>query len=240
MPKPIRICLVGATGLVGSSLIEACVGRCDVKLTAVSRREAALPRGARMEVLLAPVEGWEDAIAAAAPQVLVIALGTTWAKAGKDEAVFREVDQKLVVDCARWGLAAGARHLIAISSVGADLAAKNLYLRVKGETERDLKKLAYHRTDILRPGLIIGPRSERRVLEKLAQVASPLVDLLLRGGYARYRSIRAEVLAQAMLALAHQKMRGYQVLEHDGILRAIRRQALDNSVRRAVHGAVVE
>lgn len=240
MHKPVRICLVGATGLVGTALIEACVGRGDIKLVAVSRREAKLPRGARMEVLLAPVTGWEDAIAAARPDVLVIALGTTWAKAGKDEAAFREVDQKLVVDAAKWGLKAGAKHLIAVSSVGANLGAKNIYLRVKGEAERDLKKLAYFRTDILRPGLIIGPRAERRPLEKIAQIASPIADLLLHGNYARYRSVHSEVLAQALLALAQQKMRGYFVLEHGEILRAIRRQNLETSVRRAVHGAVTE
>ena len=77
MSRPVRICLVGATGLVGTALIEACVGRSDVKLVAVSRNEAELPKGARMEVLLAPTTGWEDAIAAAQPDVLVIALGTT-------------------------------------------------------------------------------------------------------------------------------------------------------------------
>ncbi len=76
-----RICLVGATGLVGASLIEASVRRNDVRLIAVSRREIPLPVGARMEVLLAPTEGWPEAIAASNADVFVCALGTTM-KAG--------------------------------------------------------------------------------------------------------------------------------------------------------------
>ena len=240
MSRPTRICLVGATGLVGSALIAACVGRSTVKLVAVSRREADLPKGARMEVLLAPVEGWGDAIAAASPDVLVIALGTTWRKAGKDEAAFRAVDEKLVLDCARWGRAAGAGHLIVVTSVGADPHAKGLYLRVKGEVEGALAKLGYPRLDVLRPGLLIGHRKEFRVLELVAQLLSPLLDVFLRGTYARYRSIDADVLAQAILALLQQKVRGRFSYEHDDILRAIRRIALELSVRNAVHGGAVD
>lgn len=240
MSRPVRICLVGATGLVGTALIEACVGRKDTKLVAVSRREAELPKGARMEVLLAPVEGWQDAIAAAQPDVLVIALGTTWRKSGKDEAAFRAVDEKLVLDCAKWGLAAGAKHCIAITSIGADRAAKNLYLRVKGEVEAALAKSGYPRLDVLRPGLLLGPRKERRFLERLAQIFAPLIDLCLQGKYLRYRSVHSEFLAEVILALAHQKVRGRFVYEHEDFHRALRRQVLDESVRRAVHSGTVD
>jgi uncharacterized protein YbjT (DUF2867 family) len=240
MSRQVRICLVGATGLVGGALIEACVGRADVRLVAVSRNEADLPKGARMEVLLAPTTGWQDAIAAAQPDVLVIALGTTWKKAGKSEAQFRLVDERLVLDCAKWGLAAGAKQVILVSSVGADRNAKQLYLRVKGEVEDQLARIGFGRTDVLRPGLLVGPRKEARPLERLAQILSPLIDLLLQGKYRRYRSIHVEVLAQAILAIAQQKARGRFAYEHEEILRAIRRQTLEQSVRRAVHGVVVE
>lgn len=238
MPRPVRICLVGATGLVGTALVRACVGRHDVRLTAVSRRELDLPPGARMEVLLTDPNHWDDAIAGARPDVLVCALGTTWAAAGKDEAAFRAVDQRLVLDCARWGLEAGVKRMIFVSSVGADAAAKSLYLRVKGEVEDALAKLGYARLDIVRPGLLLGARAERRPLERLGQIAMPAIDRLLLGGLSRYRSIRAETLAEAILALAHSKVRGRFVHEHEGLLRAIRRHVLESGVRAAVAGAV--
>jgi uncharacterized protein YbjT (DUF2867 family) len=223
MSNPLRICLVGANGLVGTTLIEMAVGRSDLRVVGVARREMKLPVGARMEMLLADTSGWDDAIAAARPQVLVCALGTTWAKAGKDEAAFRAVDKDLVIACARAAKAAGARQMIVVSSVGADILAKQLYLRVKGETEGALGRIGFHRLDIPRPGLLRGPRAERRVLERLAMIASPLADLFLRGKNRKYRSIRAETLVQAIFALVREKAGGRFVHEQDAMLRAIRR-----------------
>ncbi len=223
MSKPTRIALVGATGLIGMSLIRLAVHRPDIRIVAVSRREVPLPPGARMEVLVADPAGWGDAIAAANADVLVCALGTTWKKAGNDEAAFRAVDQELVLACGRAAKAAGIRQMIAVSSVGADPLAKNFYLRVKGETEQALGKLGLTRLDVLRPGLLRGPRGELRPAEKLGMIASPLLDLLLHGKYRKYRSIRAQTVAEAIVGLTREAMAGRFVFEHDAILRAARK-----------------
>jgi uncharacterized protein YbjT (DUF2867 family) len=230
MSRPVRICLVGASGLVGSALVRACVGRADVRLVAVARAELDLPPGARMEVLIADPAHWGDAIAAARPDVVVCALGTTWAKSGEDEAVFRAVDQTLVLDCAKWGLEAGARQFIAVSSVGADIASKAFYARVKGEVELALGKLGYGRLDLLRPGLLIGRLSPRRPLERFGQAIAPVVNLFLRGRAARYRSVKADWLAGVILALALEKPRGRFVHERDAMVRVLKRQAYHASV----------
>ncbi|MEQ1542498.1 MAG: NAD(P)H-binding protein [Novosphingobium sp.] len=224
MSKPVRIAVVGATGLIGMSLIRLAVGRSDVRIVGIARREAPLPVGARMEMLIAEPSGWADAIAAANADVLVCALGTTWKKAGKDEAAFRAVDHDLVLACARAAKDAGIRQVIVISSVGASLAAKNFYLRVKGEVEQALGKLGLTRLDVIRPGLLRGPRGgDRRVGERLGMIASPLTDLLLHGGYRKYRSIKAEVVARAIVGLTREKAAGRFVFEHDAILRAARK-----------------
>ncbi len=223
MSKPTRIALVGATGLIGMSLIRLAVHRPDIRIIGISRREVALPTGARMEVLVADPASWGDAIAAANADVLVCALGTTWKKAGKDEAAFRAVDQDLVLACGRAAKAAGVRQMIAVSSVGADPMAKNFYLKVKGETEQALGKLGLTRLDILRPGLLRGPREELRPAERIGMIASPLADMMLLGAYRKYRSIRCETVAQAIVGLTREAMAGRFVFEHDAILRAARK-----------------
>lgn len=223
---PTRICLVGATGLIGSRLIAAAVGRHDVRLVAVARREVPLPKGARMEVLVADPSGWSDAIAATNAKVMVCALGTTWHNAGKDETAFRAVDHDLVLECARAAKAAGIPHLILVSSVGANRHARSRYLRIKAETEDALIKLQLGRLDILRPGLLIGRRAERRPLERLAMLASPIADRLMFGRSARFRSIKADTLAQAVFGLAREKARGRFVHEGDMLTRAARRGLL--------------
>lgn len=225
MSKPTRIALVGASGLIGQSLLRLAVGRPDIRIVAVARREVPLPHGARMEVLVADPANWADAIAATNATVLVSALGTTWRKSGKDEAVFRSVDQDLVLACARAAKACGMRQMIAVSSVGADAGAKNFYLRVKGEVEQQLGKVGLQRLDVIRPGLLRGPREELRPAERIAMLLSPVADLLMQGQYRKYRSVKADVVAQAIVGLTREKAAGRFVFEHDAILRAARRGA---------------
>jgi uncharacterized protein YbjT (DUF2867 family) len=225
MFEPLRVCLVGATGLVGWQLIEKAVGHTGLRIVAIARREVRLPPGARMTLVVAELAEWTEAITKAKANVLVCALGTTWRKAGKDEAAFRAVDFDLVLACAREAKAAGTQHMIVVSSVGADANSRNFFLRVKGETEAALGKLGFRRLDILRPGLLRGPRGDdRRIGERLAIRLSPLCDILLHGKRRRYRSIHASQVALAIIALAKEKAAGRFFHDNDAMLYALRRR----------------
>ena len=221
--NPKRICLVGATGLIGTQVIAASVGRSDLRIIGVTRREAKLPKGARLDMLLADPSGWADAIAAANAKVLVCALGTTWKKANKDEEAFTAVDLHLVLACARAAKAAGVEHMIVVSSVGANPLAKGRYLRVKGEMEGMLSRLRFRRLDILRPSLLRGPRGESRPLERIGQALAPLLDLAMRGKYRPYHSISADTVAHVIFALCRERAAGHFTHDYDAMLRALRR-----------------
>src|SRR3990167_7966953 len=200
MSEPKRLLLVGATGLVGTRVMEQCVGRTDVRLVALSRREAPMPRGARMEMLVADPAEWSQSVAAVAPEAVICALGTTWRKAGRDESAFRAVDHDLVLRVAEAARDAQVSNFVLVSSVGADPHSRSFYLRVKGEVEAAVRKLGLHRVDVLRPGLLRGPRAgDRRPGERLAILLSPLGGLFLHGDRRRYRSIDAKVVARAAL-----------------------------------------
>ena len=219
-----RICVIGATGLIGGKVIEECIGREDVRLTAIARREAKLPQGIRMELFVAEPGKWGEVLEAIRPKAVICALGTTWKKAGEDEAAFRAVDQDLVIDTARAAKEHGVDRFVAISSVGADAASKAFYLKVKGETERELTKIRFPRLDILRPGLLRGKReNDRRTAERLGIAAAPLTNMLMHGKFRQYRAIHAETVAQAALALAKSAARGRFVHDNDAIIRAAKR-----------------
>ena len=223
MSDPLRIALVGATGLVGRSVIEACRGRDDIRLIGISRREMALPEGARMEMVVADPAGWGDVIKAVAPVALISALGTTMKHVDGDQEAFRNIDQHLVLDTARAACGAGVRQMVSVSSVGADARSKNFYLSVKGEVDRDLSKVGFKRLDILRPGLLRGKRQgDARFAEGLAQVVSPFIDPFLRGKWRAYHSISGETVAQGALGLASRKAPGRFTHDYDGICRAAR------------------
>lgn len=218
---PLKIALVGATGMIGRAVVEACVGREDVRLVALARREMKLPVGARMEMFVADPANWEEVLEAIKPQVMINALGTTLKKSGGDEDAFRAVDQQLVLEVARAAHRQGVQRFISISSVGAHILAKTFYLQVKGEVERDLAKVGFRRLDILRPSLLRGARpGDLRFAERLGMIASPLGNLVLQGGYRKYRAVEAGTVADAALSLALTKPGGKFAHEHDAILRA--------------------
>lgn len=223
MSEPLRIALVGASGLIGSEIVKLCVGREDVRLSAISRAELPLPPGARMEVFVADPDKWGEVVEALRPTAVISALGTTWKKSGKDEAAFRAVDRDLVLEVARAARAHGVERFLSVSSVGADPHARSFYLKLKGETDRELAKLGIGRLDVLRPGLLRGKRGgERRLGERLAILASPLINPLLGGKWRQYRAIDARTVARAALYLAMRPARGRFVHDHDAIQRAAR------------------
>ncbi len=222
MSEPRRILLVGATGLIGRTIIARSPVLNDVILQGVARREIEFPEGIRMELVLAQSDAWPEIITQLTPDAVICALGTTRRKAGSQEAM-REVDHDLVLEVARAAKEAAVKNFVHVSSVGADPFSRNGYLKMKGETERDLKSLKLHRLDIMRPGLLRGKReNDMRPLEKLGQIAAPLGDLLLQGGRTKYRSMRATDVADAAFSFAGAKARGQFVHEHDALMRAAR------------------
>lgn len=202
--------LAGATGLVGGLLLRRLLAapEFDGTVFAPLRRDPGVadPRLAVLRTEFTPGSGdlqLAAAIEARSSRPLhgyVSCLGTTIRAAGSREA-FIAVDRDLVLRLAQLAYDHGARHALLVSSIGASRQTGNFYLRVKGEVEDALARIGFARIDLIQPGLLIGPRSERRPAERLMQAAAPLTNLLMQGGLRRYRSIAADEVAQAMLRL---------------------------------------
>lgn len=221
---PVRLGLVGATGLIGRRLIELSSAGEEVRMVGIARREPELPKGAKVEMFVADPAKWGEILEAVRPRALICALGTTWRKAGRDEAAFRAVDYDLIVATAKAAREAGVPNFVLVSSSGANRKAKNFYLRTKGETEEAVSKLGFARIDILRPGLLKGARQDDlRPLEAIAQMASPLLDPLLPNKWQGLRSIDADHVCEAAMGLALRKAAG--CFNHDNY--AIKRAARD-------------
>ena len=215
-----RILLAGATGLVGDRVLRRLLDEpgSQARVLAPVRRtlQRAHPR------LQAPVldfalgdEDFARALDAAAPGPLdafVCCLGTTLRAAGSREG-FIAVDRELVLRLSRIARTRGARHAVLVSSVGASRQSANFYLRVKGEVEDTLEKAGYTRLDILRPSLVLGPRTQRRPTEALFQRLAPVANWLLHGRFRPYRAIDADAVARAIVALLPKDAPG--VFGHD-------------------------
>jgi uncharacterized protein YbjT (DUF2867 family) len=220
---PVRIGLVGATGLLGRTLIEITSAGDHARIVGIARREIAMPPGARMELFVADPAKWGEVLEAVRPRALICALGTTWRKAGRDAEGFRAVDQTLIVDTAKAAKAAGIPNLVLVSAAGASVRSRNLYFQIKGETETLVTKIGFKRLDILRPGLLRGEREgDFRPLERAALALSPVIDPLLKGSWEMFRSVDARLVAQAALGLAMRRAAGRFTHDNEAMRRAAR------------------
>ena len=201
-----NLLLAGGTGLVGSELLTLCLARAH-HVTSVGRR----PTGRASREIVA---GFSELPHLPAADAAVCALGTTIRLAGSREA-FRQVDYAAVLSFAAAAQAAGIKHFLVVTAVGAQPDASVFYSRVKGELERDLQKMGFSRLDILRPGLLIGARKGSRPVEALLQRIAPVANRIMLGAWRRYRSIEARELAQCLLALASQQTPGVFIHQFD-------------------------
>lgn len=146
-------------------------------------------------------------------------LGSTLRKAGS-KMMFHAIDHDLVLRFARIALAFEAKHALLVSAVGADPASGVYYLRVKGQTERDLAQLDFKRVDVLRPAQLLGAREESRPAEWLAQQVARLYSPWLKGPLARYRAIAAANVARAMIHYLGESAPGLHAHLHDDLMDA--------------------
>ncbi len=206
---PQHILLAGATGLIGEHLLDRLLSEPTVeRVLAPSRRPLAAhphlenPVGELLD-LLPQLSGRIDSA--------FCCLGSTIKQAGSQEA-FRAVDHDLVLAFARRARELGARHLLVISALGADANSSVFYNKVKGETEEALKAQGWPQLTLVRPSLLLGPRSEFRLGERLA---APFMRWLP----GKYRGIEATVLARALWRLALEEGEGVRVVESDQLRR---------------------
>lgn len=189
-----RIALIGASGLIGSHLLDHLRKH---ELLSLSR-SPTLPEHAGWREKLGDKDEWPALLEGEQVDAAIATIGTTRAKT-PDWDAYEAIDRHAVVDFARAAKAAGARQLIVVSSAMANPDASNRYLQIKGRMEEDVKALGFERLDIMRPGLLRGDRgNERRLGERVGIILSPVTNQLLRGPFEKYQAIEASVVAEAI------------------------------------------
>jgi uncharacterized protein YbjT (DUF2867 family) len=207
------ILLIGASGLVGSHIIAQAENR---QLGVLVRRPIDGQSPNIREYLCDDGNDWPKRIAAIKPQQLVCCIGTTMKKAG-GQVAFRAVDQHLVLACAQHAARSGARHMIVLTSVGASDRVDNIYLNAKGVVERELGKMGFDRLDIIRPGLLLGQRTESRAAEAVGQALAPIFNPMLMGPFRKFRAIPAATVARSIWRLTGISESGQFIHENEAI-----------------------
>lgn len=141
-------------------------------------------------------------------------LGTTMKKAGSEEA-FRKVDYEYIVRLAESSVRSGAERFYLVSAVGADTKSRVFYSRVKGEAEDAVARLSFSGLHIFRPSFLVGTRPEKRPGEEFGIAAARLVSGVLFGPARKYRPIKADTVARAMIVVAREGSPGAHVYNSD-------------------------
>lgn len=204
--------LIGSTGLTGSLLLQQLLADPAItQVISVSRKPLNLSNAKLTEVLVADLAQLPSVQARLRGDLYFCCLGTTIKAAGSQEN-FEKVDHAAIVAFARIALAHAARSLTLVSAMGANAGSMVFYNRVKGRTEADVKALGLRALTIFQPALLLGPRQEFRLAEKLvARTLVPLVQLLPAGAAKRLVT-QADTLARRMLAEGKAAAVGVQVI----------------------------
>lgn len=154
--------LLGATGLVGSSILQQLNKDEDTKsVKTISRRNPQESSTKITSLVETDSSKWPDIIRQQRFSHFISAFGTTRAFAGSADK-FVEIDYGTNYDAARAAHDAGAHTLVLISTVGANAKSPFLYLKTKGRLEEDIIALKFPRTVIIRPGVLLGERDPQR------------------------------------------------------------------------------
>ena len=212
MTLPVAV-LIGATGLVGRQLVQQLLvsghyrhiyavvrkrfdlGVLETLTSATSFTWIEIPDFTQLKEVLGKYD-FNDADAFST-------LGSTQKQAGS-KAAFYQIDHDYNLAFADITLQQGARHLLLVSAMGADVGSMVYYNRVKGELEQDVQRLNFEYCSIFRPSLLLGERQDTRLLEGVAQGFFQWgQNILPKTFYAR--PITALQVASAMCQAAHLK-----------------------------------
>ncbi|PIJ60270.1 NAD-dependent dehydratase [Erwinia sp. OLMDLW33] len=176
-----KLLLLGATGLVGSHVLELALASSAVgAVIAPTRKPLPLYSGSRANLINMLIDFDSPDLNDPLWRVdaVICALGTTIRQAGSREA-FRQVDYDYPLTFARLAKMQGANVFALTSATGADPSSRFFYNRVKGELEEALVRERFTSLTLVRPGVIGGARTEVRPAETALKLGLTLFAPLL-------------------------------------------------------------
>lgn len=206
--------IAGATGLVGSELLDTLIQNEAYETIHVLNRKKV---NYNVSKVIEHVIDFNN-LASFSPEKPIdhvfCCLGTTIKKA-KTKKNFRRVDFEYVVELAGKAKQWNASKFLVISALGANPDSSIFYNRVKGEMEEALQELNLPHLFIFRPSLLMGNRSESRPAEKTAIIVYKVINPLFIGKLKKYKGIKIDKVARAMIETALNNHSSFKIFESD-------------------------
>ena len=188
--------VIGATGLVGAELVQQLLkdSRFD-KVKVFVRRSMKIINN-KLEEHIVNFDQPDSLKKDVTGDVLYSAMGTTLKAAGGKDAQYK-IDYTYQYQVAKIAANNNVEEYVLVSAAGSSVDSKIFYSRMKGELERDVKKLPFDTIHIIRPGMLAGERREARSGEKIGISIMNLVAMI--PGLKRLKPIQGAEVARAMI-----------------------------------------
>ncbi len=214
--KADKALVFGATGLIGSHLVQLLVKSKEFKEVILFTRKPLENTSPKVKIVNFDFDKWEGVEEYFTPNAKVFCcIGTTKAKTPGNEE-YRKIDYGIPVKIAEFAARGSCRGMLVVSALGANEGSLNFYLKTKGQMEKEVLDKGIRETYFFRPALLLGERHEIRRGEDFGKMMNGILSPLLFGNLKKYRGIEAVVVARAMLKVSRD---GYPqiVIESDKI-----------------------
>ena len=200
-----NILLVGASGLVGSNILEH-LENGDSKITLLLRRR--LEDKAHLKQIITEFDNIDNLDETQAVDEVYIAIGKKLSlvellylqKSKRKE--FELVDFHYIRNIALFAKKLGAKSLGLISAVGANENSRNIYLSVKGKIEKEIISIGFEKIVIAQPGHLLGKRQEEdsKFLIYVFEKITNILGYAMFGPLKKFRNIDASLVAKALIS----------------------------------------
>ncbi|WP_242692131.1 NAD(P)H-binding protein [Aridibaculum aurantiacum] len=211
--------VLGATGLIGQQVVQQLIADNGYEKVRLLVRQPIDIMHKKIEVVVVDFNNLDDYRQKLGNgDCIFCCIGTTQSKVKGDKAAYRKIDFDIPVHAAHFGKQAGFHTYALVSSVGADVASSNFYLRLKGEVEEAITKNGFEALHIFRPSLLLGQRKEKRLGEGIGKLIYPAIGFFFVGKWRKYKAIQSADVARAMVAAAARSESGIHIYHYDEIL----------------------
>ncbi len=190
--------IAGATGLIGSQLLELLLNDGDYSQVIALSRKPAPWTHPKLQNLVVDFDKLGETGTALKGHDVYCCLGTTMKQAGSKEA-FRKVDFDYPLSLAQITHQQGAKQFLLVTALGASKESSVFYNRVKGEVQEAIGLIGFESLHIFQPSLLLGHRLEKRKGEGGAEAVMKFLDVLIPK---KYKAIESAKVARAMVAIA--------------------------------------
>nr|HPH21906.1 NAD(P)H-binding protein [Haliscomenobacter sp.] len=128
--------LIGATGLIGSQILQQLLEDADfAHINVLVRRPLDLAHPKVKVILLDFADEAAYQAAIAGSDAVFCTVGTTLKQVNSDMVAYRKIDYDIPVNAARFCAATVCPKFLLVSSIGANRQSRNFYQKLKGEVE---------------------------------------------------------------------------------------------------------